>query len=98
MKQASRFDGLSFDAFSLFQNGLAASEVDIGRGEVLQALMIASVVVVIDEGIDLLSEIARQIIVFEQDAVLQGLVPSISRQAIAKQSAERGSILPWVCG
>jgi len=35
VKQASRFDGLPFDPFSLFQNGLAASEVDIGRGKVL---------------------------------------------------------------
>ena len=41
MKQAPRFDGLLFDPFSLFQDGLAASEVDIGRGEVLQALMVA---------------------------------------------------------
>ena len=76
MKQASRFDGLSFDPFSLFQNGLAAPEVNVGRGEVLQALVIATVVVVFDKGVDLLSEIAGQVVVFEQDAVLEGLVPS----------------------
>ena len=54
MKQASRFDGFPFDPFSLFQNGLAAPEVDIGRREVLQALMIALMVVVLDEGVNLL--------------------------------------------
>ena len=77
MKQAPRFDGLLFDPFSLFQDGLAASEVDIGRGEVLQALVIASMVVLIDKGIDLLPEITGQVVVFQQDAVLQGLVPAL---------------------
>ena len=38
--------------------------------------MIASVVVILDEGIDLLPEITWQVIVFQQDAVLQGLVPT----------------------
>ena len=55
MKQASRFDGLSFDPFSLFQNGLTAPEVDVGWCQGLQALVIAPMIVVIDEGIDLLS-------------------------------------------
>jgi len=39
--------------------------------------MIAEVVVVLDEGADLPFEVARQVIVVEQDAVLQGLAPSI---------------------
>ena len=38
MKQAPGFDGRSFDPFSLFQNGLAAPEVDVGGHEVLQAV------------------------------------------------------------
>ncbi len=70
MKQALGFDCLPFDPFSLFQNGVAALEVDIGRCEVLQALMIAPVVVVIDESIDLLPEITGQVVVFQQDTVL----------------------------
>ena len=41
MKQAPGFDSLSFDPFSLLQDGLTAPEVDVGRGEVLQALVIA---------------------------------------------------------
>ena len=77
MKQASRFDGPSFDPFSLCQNGLAAPEVDIGRSEVLQALVVAPMVVMIDKGIDLLPEITGQVVVSQQDAVLQGLVPTL---------------------
>lgn len=76
MRQAPGFDGLSFDPFSFSQNGLAAPEVDNGRG-VLQALVIAPVIVMIDKGIDLLPEITGQVVVFQQDAVLQGLVPSL---------------------
>ena len=37
MLQAPCFDCLPFDPFSLFQNGLGASEVDVGRGNVAQA-------------------------------------------------------------
>ena len=77
MKQASRFDGPSFDPFSLFQDRLTSTEVDIGRGEVLQAFVIAPVIVVLDESIDLLSQVAGQVIFFQQDAVLQGLVPAL---------------------
>ena len=76
MKQAPGFDGLSFDPFSLLQDSLTAPEVDVSGRKVLQALMIAAVIVVIDEGVDLLPEIAGQIVVFQQDAVLQGLVPA----------------------
>ncbi len=77
MKQASRFDGLPFDPFSLLQDGLTAPEVDVGWRKILQALVIATMVVVIDEGINLLHEIARQIVILEQNAVLEGLVPSL---------------------
>ena len=31
MLQSSLFDGVSFDPFTLEQDGLAASEVDVGR-------------------------------------------------------------------
>ena len=39
--------------------------------------MVAPVVVVIDKGLDLSFEVARQIVVLKQDAVLQGLVPAL---------------------
>jgi hypothetical protein len=52
---------------------LAAPEVDVGGRQITDALVIASVVVVGDEGRDLRFEIARQVIVLEQDedAVLE---------------------------
>lgn len=48
--QASRFERLSFDPFTLLQNGFVPSEVDVGECDVVQALVIAMVIVVIDEG------------------------------------------------
>ena len=39
--------------------------------------MVPLMIVVFDEGFDLGFEIARQEVVFEQDAVLQGLMPSL---------------------
>ena len=39
--------------------------------------MVMPVIVMIDEGADLVFEIARQIIVLQQDAVLQGLMPTL---------------------
>ena len=75
--QASVLDGLSFDPFSFKQDGLAASEVDVGRGEIGDALVVSQVIVVGDEVADLGFEITRQIVVLEQDAVLQRLVPAL---------------------
>ena len=75
MKQAPRFDGLPFDPFSLLQDGLVAPEVDVGRREVLQALVVAPVVVMLDEGVDLVPQIAWQVVVFQQDAVLRSILP-----------------------
>ena len=57
MLQSSEFDGLSFDPFALEQDCLTASEVDIGRCQVPQALMVAMVIVVVDEAIDLRFEL-----------------------------------------
>ena len=62
VKQATVLHGFAFDPFSFQQDGLASPEVDVGRGEIIDALVIAPVVVVRDERIDLSFEIARQII------------------------------------
>jgi hypothetical protein len=48
MLQAAFGDGLAFDPFSLQQDCLAASEVDVGRGQIVDALVI-DVVVIVDE-------------------------------------------------
>ena len=74
--QAPRFEYFSFDPFALFENGFVAAEVDVGWRDVVQALVEALMVVVIDEGCDLGFTIAGQEIVFEQYAVLEGLVPA----------------------
>ena len=77
MLQAPVLDGLWFDPFPFQQDGLAAPEVDIGGREVIQALVVAPVVVVLDEGAELGFEITGQIIVLQQDPVLQRLVPAL---------------------
>lgn len=56
---------------------MVTPEIDVGGSEVVAALVIAPMVVVIDEGCDLGFEITRQEVVFEQDAVLQRLVPAL---------------------
>ena len=77
MLQAPIFDGLSFDPFALFNDGLRPAEVGVGGCDVIQALVIALMVVMLDERLDLGFEVAWQIVVFEQDAVFQGLVPAL---------------------
>ena|SRR5436190_3390447 len=77
VKQASVLDGLSFDPFSFKQDGLASAEVDIGRGEVGDTLVISQVIVVSHELADPGFEVAWQIVVLKQDAVLQRLMPSL---------------------
>lgn len=75
--QAAVVDGGLPDPFSLLQDLLAPPEVDVSGDQVLQALMISAMVVVADEPADLAFEVTGQEVVFEQDAVLQGLVPSL---------------------
>ena len=69
MQQAAVGEGLSFDAFPFKQNRLTATEVDVGWGKIVQALMGAGLVVVLDKGANLCLELAGQIIMLEQDAV-----------------------------
>jgi hypothetical protein len=56
--QAAISDCVSFDPFSFQQDGLGASKVDVSRDEIAQALVIAAMVVVIDECVDLGLEVA----------------------------------------
>src|SRR4029453_13046845 len=77
VKQASVLDGLSFDPFSFKQDGLASAEVDIGRGEIGDALMVSQVIVVSDEVADFGFKVTGEIIVLKQDAILQRLVPAL---------------------
>lgn len=75
--QAAMFDGLSLDPFALFDDGFGPAEVGVGRRDVVEALVVASVVIMLDERLDLAFEVTGQEVVLEQDAVLQGLVPAL---------------------
>src|SRR4026209_1851472 len=77
MQQAAVLDCLSFDPFSLHEDCLAAPEVDVGRRQIADALVVTQVIVVCDEGFDFGFEVAGQVVVLEQDAVLQSLVPAL---------------------
>jgi hypothetical protein len=59
VQQAAVMDCLSFDPFSFQQDCLTASEVNIGGRKIAQALMVAMVIIVIDELVDAGFEIAR---------------------------------------
>lgn len=70
-------DGLTLDALSFEQDGGAATEVDIGRGELLQALERAAVVVVLGDSNNLRVEFAGREVILEQNAALEGLAPAL---------------------
>src|SRR3954466_4729183 len=77
MQQAAVGESLSFDPLPFEQDRLPASEVDVGGGEVVEALVSARVIVALHEGRDLRLQIARQVGVLEQDAVLERLMPAL---------------------
>ena len=77
MVQAAFLDGQCLDHFSPFDDGCVAPEVNVGRRDVGEALVVAMVVVMIDEGADLHFQIARQVVVLQQDPVLECLMPAL---------------------
>ena len=77
MLQAPILDGLSFDPFALFDDGRCPAEVGVGGRHVTEAFVVTSVIIMVDEGLDLGLKIARQEVIFEQDAVFEGLVPAL---------------------
>ena len=52
-------------------------EVDVGGGEIMDALMITPMIVMIDECLNLRFQVCRKEVVFQQDTVLQDLMPSL---------------------
>jgi hypothetical protein len=52
MVKTSILNGLSFDPFSFKQDGLASSEVDVGRGEIGDALVVSQIIIMRDEVAD----------------------------------------------
>ena len=77
MVQAAVLDGQFFDPIPPFDDGGVASEVGVGGRDVAETFVVAVVVVVMDESADLAFKISGQVIVFQQDAVFQGLVPTL---------------------
>ena len=77
MLHAPIFDSLSFDPFSLLDDGLRPAEGGIGRCDVVQALMIARMVVMLDERFDLSFETAGEEIIFQKDAIIECVMPAL---------------------
>jgi hypothetical protein len=75
--QAPMLDGLAFDPFTLFGDGLDPAEVGIGGCHIVQALMVAPMVVVFDERFDLGLKVSGQKLILQRDAILEGLVPML---------------------
>jgi hypothetical protein len=71
MQTSSVSHGRAFNFLTFIENRLPSSEIDILRGQVVQALMITPCVVVSDELPDALFEMPREIVVVEQDLVFQ---------------------------
>ena len=78
MLQAAVLDCVFFDFFPFSENSFIASEVDVRRRDVAEALVVALVVVVFHKRTDLVFEISGQVVVFEKNTVLHGLVPPLN--------------------
>jgi hypothetical protein len=58
--QAAVCDGEALDVLTFCEDCLSSPEVDIGRSEIVDALVIADMVIVRNEGVDLPFEITGQ--------------------------------------
>ena len=96
MLQAAMGDGHSLDLVALGKDLGGSTEVDIGWGHVVQALVVAGMVVVADEGRDLPLQLTRQMVVVEQDAVLERLVPAFDL-ALRLRMVRRAADGPCAC-
>jgi len=94
--QAPMFDGLSLDAGALSVDLFGPAEVGVYGRHVAEALMVAVVVVILDEGLDLGLKVAGQVVIFQQDAVLHGLMPAFYlslRLGMKRRSAHMAHLL-----
>ena len=72
------FDGLSLDSFAPLDDSAGPAEVGIGERHVVQALMVALVMGSIRRTLRSDPQGRRQEVVFQEDAVLRGLVPTLN--------------------
>ena len=77
MLQAPLADCQCLDLRSLPQNCFVAAEVNVGGYDIVQALVVALVVVILDEGPDLAFKVAGEVVIFQQHTVLHSLVPTL---------------------
>ena len=71
MQQAAAGQGLSFDPLPFEQDRLTTSKVDVGGGEIAQALMSAGAIVVLHKGTDLRLQSARPAFTIERSTQLR---------------------------
>ena len=76
VQQAAMLDGLALDPLTVFDDGSSFAEVGVRGCCTIEALEIAPMVVVFDEGLDLAFEVTGQEVVLEPDAVLERLMPA----------------------
>ena len=69
MLQAALLDCLFLDRFPFSENVFVTPEVDVRGSDVVQALVIAVIVVVIDKDTNLLLQVAWQVVVFQENVV-----------------------------
>src|SRR5262249_60127410 len=80
MQAASLLDGFSFDLFPPFENGLAAREVDVSRRQVVQALVVSTVV-------DMRRRITKAIMEKQSKEISSLFIKlGMARAAVAEQS------------
>ena len=96
--QAALLDRLALDAFPFEQNRLTSTEIDVGGREIVQALVVAPMIVVADEGLNLTLEVAGQVVVFQQDAVLQRLVPVLDLALGLRMTRRAANMIHGVLG
>ena len=97
MHQAAMLDGPALDAHALQQDGLPPAEIDISRGQIVQALVVAPVVILLDECLNIGLKCAWQIVIFQQDAVLHGLVPALDLALRLRVSRRAADMLDALC-
>ena len=75
MLQATVCNGCALDLQALSQDCLSSAEVDISWSEIVDALMIALMVIIGREGVDSSFQFIGQVVVVRQDPVLKRLMP-----------------------
>lgn len=59
MQQAPMLDGFAFELFSVLDDGSGLAKIGVGGRQVVQALVIAPMIVALDEGLDLVFKVSR---------------------------------------